>query len=1071
MCGRATGGCWIKEVVICRANQEIVNFHTNQSFTSNIFMRKIIQLLFLLGLSIGAKAQVYNGNLTLSSQAEVDAFNYQEVTGQLAIHGADITNLNGLSELKQCRFLEIQNNSNLTSLIGLANLEQVWQLLIIDGNLKLTTLAGFSSLWKIGDALDLDGHNLASGLRIMNNPVLQDVGNFFSLLFVSRLNIHGNPLLKNIDGFYQSAQPQNQFYGDIELFNNASLEDVDGLASFSKNVYSSITIFANNSLTNVNGLANVTSAGERIFINNNPSLESIGMTHLKEVAALDLGNNTSLINLDGLSSLEKVGDLLIYNDPSLTDINGLSGLKEVSSILIQNCPLIVDVSAFSKITNVWQGVKLDGNASLVNINGFANLETIGGALQILNNASLASLAGLAKLESIGAEFHPETAVEISGNSSLSNFCDLSRLFSSVGEIEGAISIKNNGANTVTITPPADIILFNDAGLCSRDITSVAPANAVVTGCLGSQPPGHSDYPPGNIFPVGTTIITWSVTDAAGNTATAEQKVMITDNEAPVITQFPADVTVACHTDVPAADIGLVTATDNCSVVVTHVRDEVSNQTCTNRYIITRTYKATDASNNSQTRSQTITVNDNIPPQITGLATSKQVLVPLNHKMQDVTVNYTVTDNCNSLPKYSISIASNEPVNGTGDGDTDPDWEIIDDHHIRLRAERAASGSGRIYTIAITADDGCNSPVTSSTQVVVAHNITSPHSGAAIKVGSTVNFAGTFWDLAGNKHTAQWLIDGKTAVKGVVTEPSGMKTGAVTGSYKFTTPGVYKLQMNITDQKGITTSTTTNGDLQAIVVIYDPNGGYTYGGGYFASPAGALRSNPAARGDVSYGFAVNYFKNATNPKGEMQFEFKLGDLEFNAVNFEYLSVSGSKAQFSGSGRITGDQSGYGFIMTVIDGQLDGSGTDKVGMKIYNKNTGAIVYDNQPGASDADFPLTPVGANSSVTISSNTGKMLITQAKAEDELNGAATSLEVRAHPNPGNSHFSLLVKTANRTDKIQMQVTDVSGRVLETRTIFPDQTVTFGDLYRPGAYHVRVVQGSEQKQIKLIKLND
>ena len=138
-------------------------------------------------------------------------------------------------------------------------------------------------------------------------------------------------------------------------------------------------------------------------------------------------------------------------------------------------------------------------------------------------------------------------------------------------------------------------------------------------------------------------------------------------------------------------------------------------------------------------------------------------------------------------------------------------------------------------------------------------------------------------------------------------------------------------MNVTDQKGITHYTNTAGDLEAIVVIYDPNGGYAYGGGYYNSPAGALRSDPVATGKASYGFTLNYFKNSTYPKGETQFEFKVGNFEFNALNFEYLVINNSMSQFKGTGKIIGGQSGVGFTMTVVDGQLDGSGVDKIRME--------------------------------------------------------------------------------------------------------------------------------------------
>src|SRR6185503_15812230 len=256
------------------------------------------------------------------------------------------------------------------------------------------------------------------------------------------------------------------------------------------------------------------------------------------------------------------------------------------------------------------------------------------------------------------------------------------------------------------------------------------------------------------------------------------------------------------------------------------------------------------------------------------------------------------------------------------------------------------------------------------------------------------------------------IDDNTTVKGIVTEPAANKNGKVTGSYKFTSPGVYKLQMNTVDQNNITSYANTNGDLEAIVVIYDPNGGNTYGGGYFSSPAGALRSDPNATGKASYGFTVNYFKNSTNPKGETQFEFKVGEFEFNALTFDYLVISSSMAQFKGTGKIIGGQSGIGFIMTVVDGQLDGTGIDKIRMKIYNKNTGTIIYDNQPGASDAALPTLSVGNNSSIVISGTNSNLTSSNTNQKVEIEATAPSavsdLDIIAYPNPSITGFSIIV---------------------------------------------------------------
>jgi hypothetical protein len=347
---------------------------------------------------------------------------------------------------------------------------------------------------------------------------------------------------------------------------------------------------------------------------------------------------------------------------------------------------------------------------------------------------------------------------------------------------------------------------------------------------------------------------------------------------------------------------------------------------------------------------------------------------------------------------------------------------------------------------------------------VTHNITSPQSGHPFIVGSTVNFSGDFWDKLTNQHSAKWLIDGSTSVKGNVTEPTTNKNGRVTGGYKFNSAGVYKLQMNTTDQNGVTNYANTNGDIEEIIVIYDPNGGYTYGGGWFESPAGALVSDPTATGKASYGFTVNYFKTSTYPKGETQFEFKVGSLEFNALNYDYLVINGSKAQFRGTGKITGDQSGYGFIMTVIDGNLDGTGVDKIRMKIFNKNNNRIMYDNQPGASDADNPVTPVGENSTVVIYSTNN--LLTTAKVENEI--VPVQLEVKAIPNPSNSYFSLTIQTDNRQDPVLLHVVDMYGRIIEESTVTPNSIIRIGEKYSSGIYLVTIIQNKNQKQLKLVK---
>ncbi|HNL84367.1 MAG TPA: SBBP repeat-containing protein, partial [Chitinophagales bacterium] len=82
-----------------------------------------------------------------------------------------------------------------------------------------------------------------------------------------------------------------------------------------------------------------------------------------------------------------------------------------------------------------------------------------------------------------------------------------------------------------------------------------------------------------------------VQSTSGCKDTACVSVMI-ENTPPLITNVPSNLNVSCSSDVPQADISTITVTDNSSGNITvTVQDVISNQTCANRYTITRTWTA------------------------------------------------------------------------------------------------------------------------------------------------------------------------------------------------------------------------------------------------------------------------------------------------------------------------------------------------------------------------------------------------------------------------------------------------------------------------------------------------
>jgi hypothetical protein len=136
-----------------------------------------------------------------------------------------------------------------------------------------------------------------------------------------------------------------------------------------------------------------------------------------------------------------------------------------------------------------------------------------------------------------------------------------------------------------------------------------------------------------------------------------------------------------------------------------------------------TLTVTDNHGASNQCAATVTVVDNTPPIVSGMSASPATLWPPNHKMVDLTVSYSVSDNCDPTSSIScdLTVSSNEPPDGTGDGHMSSDWQVIDAHHLRLRAERSGAGSGRIYTITITCADTSGNVSTTAVLVTVPHN--------------------------------------------------------------------------------------------------------------------------------------------------------------------------------------------------------------------------------------------------------------------------------------------------------------------------------------------------------------
>ncbi|MCC6741273.1 MAG: hypothetical protein IT452_19685 [Planctomycetia bacterium] len=132
-----------------------------------------------------------------------------------------------------------------------------------------------------------------------------------------------------------------------------------------------------------------------------------------------------------------------------------------------------------------------------------------------------------------------------------------------------------------------------------------------------------------------------------------------------------------------------------------------------------TLTVTDGRGGTATDSLLVGIVDSTAPVIASLAATPDTLSPPNHKMVAVTLTAEVTDAADASPEAVIlSVESNEPTNGLGDGDTPVDWEITGAMTLNLRAERSGQGSGRVYTITVQVTDASGNSSRKSVTVSV-----------------------------------------------------------------------------------------------------------------------------------------------------------------------------------------------------------------------------------------------------------------------------------------------------------------------------------------------------------------
>lgn len=291
------------------------------------------------------KEKVYNGNVTIYTQQELNEFganNYTTIKGSLYIWGGvtDLTPLNSL---------------------------------VIIGNgfeVKNTSLIDFKGL----ENLEIVGVDFIHSVRIENNQSL-----------------------KNFLGLNKLKITQGYFY----VLNNDALVDLKGLDSYTTCANGEFRIQDCDNLQSITGLENMQYIYGSIYLMNNRLLNDLtAWKNLKKISeGIYVINNKSLTSINGFDNINQVEGIDLIDNPILTDLKGFHNISSIKGINIRNNNLLSDLSSFNKITSV-QYLSIESSNSITDLKGFCNLQDIGVELHIYHNPKLIDLTGLEKLNSL-----------------------------------------------------------------------------------------------------------------------------------------------------------------------------------------------------------------------------------------------------------------------------------------------------------------------------------------------------------------------------------------------------------------------------------------------------------------------------------------------------------------------------------------------------------------------------------------------------------------------------------------------------------------------------------------------
>ncbi len=340
-----------------------------------------------------------------------------------------------------------------------------------------------------------------------------------------------------------------------------------------------------------------------------------------------------------------------------------------------------------------------------------------------------------------------------------------------------ITVSDNESPNITCS--ANQTIFANV-ICQAFVPNLVGLTTATDNCTASGSMTITQAPlAGSVIGIGTTTVTLSVSDVAGNTATCTTDIIVEDNTDPVITVCPPDQThsanASCQIQLPDLTTG-VTATDNCTVSGSLV---ITQSPVAGSLIGIGTTPVTitvaDESGNTATCITNIIVEDNTSPIITVCAPNQTIFADASCQstVPDLTGSITATDNCTASGSLVIT---QSPLAGS----------II--------------GIG-ITTITITVEDAATNQTTCTADITVEDNTDPIITACALDqtLSGDINCQALVPDLTGSITAT----DNCTASGSLVITQSPLAGTAI---------GIGTTTVTITVEDGATNQTTCTADI-------------------------------------------------------------------------------------------------------------------------------------------------------------------------------------------------------------------------------------------------------------------